>query len=267
MSTTNIANRAGDSDEPVAALARALDILEYLEVCEVPPTLSEIAQQRNLPRASAHRLMETLKARGYVTQNGPRDGFLLGARVLGIAARAQTQLEITRVALKPMQMLAEATGEACLLCIRSGRRAVNVVRVPSPSRPDGALFSRIGGSLPLHASAVGKVLLAYAPDAEQATFFEGRLNAYTPQTITRPEKLRSVLEKVHADGVAYANQEYKKGLHGIAAPVFDSDGEACAALTLPLVSSLDIEEEWEMRASLCATADVISRALGFSGPA
>jgi DNA-binding IclR family transcriptional regulator len=253
----------------VPSVERALDILEYLETCEGRPTLTEIAARLDLPRASAHRLLATLRARGYVEQDATSrgSGYALGTRTLGIAARAQAGLDVARIAQVPMQHLAEATGEGCQLSIRSGDQALCVARVPSPQHPEVALMGRVGSAFPLHAVAVGKVLLAYAPEADRAAYLSGQLKSFTLHTQVSPDALVREFDAIRRSGIARDEQEYKLGLRALAAPVFEHDGATIhAALGLPLLVGAVAgasEDLWEITEALRATANAISRALGF----
>ena len=258
---------AGGAEAPVPAAERALDILEYLEVCEGRPTLSEIAARLDVPKASVSRLLSTLRARGYVVQGGPRGGFWVGPRVLGLALRAQRELDIVHVAHDPMHHLAEATGESCQISIRSGGQALCIARAASPSHPEVSLLGQVGSAFPLHAVAVGKALLAYAPEAERAAYLSGELPAFTPYTQTSPEGLAAELEQIRRTGIAHDNQEYKLGVRAIAAPIREHDGAVHAAIALPLLAGAgggeSQDDHWEITEALRATARTISHALGY----
>jgi DNA-binding IclR family transcriptional regulator len=251
--------------ETVPAVERALDVLELLESSEGRLTLSEIVAQLGLPKGSAHRLLSTLKARGYIEQSGgARSGFGLGARVVALAARAQGQLDVVRAAREPMRRLAEATGEGCQLSIRSGGSAVCALRVAAPSHPEVALMGGVGSSFPLHAVAVGKALLAFAPPAEQEAYLAGELAVYTPSTIVDPARLSDELAAIRETGIARDDQEYKRGLRALAAPIFEANGIVRSALALPLLVGGHTDEpliEIELRRAAAET----SRAMGYRG--
>lgn len=252
-------------------MERALDVLELLETSEGRLTLTEIVRHLGLPKGSAHRLLATLKARGYVEQRGGsgRGGYGLGARLVAMSARAQGQWDVARAAQEPMRRLAEATGEGCQLSVRSGGRTLCIARVASPSHPEVALMGGVGSSFPLHAVAVGKALLAWASDAERDAYLaSGPLTALTPHTITDPDALRAELETIRREGIARDHEEYKRGLRAVAAPVFDAEGrDAVAAVALPLLvgAAADGIEDWEIESAVRAAADEASRALGHRG--
>ena len=257
---------APDDASGVPAVDRALDVLELLAAAPNRLTLSEIIARLNLPKGSAHRLLATLKARGYVEQRGGRGGYGLGGRLVALAARSQGQWDVARAAHDPMRRLAALTGEGCQLSVRGGDRALCVARVAAPSHPEVTLMGGVGSSFPLHAVAVGKALLAFAPPAEQTTYLATPLESFTPDTITDPDRLREELAQIARDGMARDAQEYKRGLRAVAAPIFSADSGpvAVAALALPLLvaASFNAAEEARIEATLRECAGEISRALG-----
>jgi len=245
---------------------RALDILELLEESEGRPTLTEIAERLGVPKGSAHRLLSTLTARGYVTarSNGTlRGGFTLGPRLLALAARSHGRLDLAQAARGPLERLAAITGEGCQLSVRAGDRALCLVRVPAPAHPEVALMGGVGASFPLHAVAVGKALLAFAPEAERAAYLSGgTLTAFTEYTLAEPEALARELAAIRASGIARDEQEYKRGLRALAAPVFGADRKIAAAIAVPLLVGADPGDD-RIAAALRAAAADISSALGF----
>lgn len=256
--------------ETVPAVERALDVLELLETSETRLTLSEIAAHLGLPKGSAHRLLNTLRMRGYIEQvssggSARGGGFGLGVRLVPLAARAQARLDVVRASESPLRRLAEATGEGCQLSLRSGRQAVCIVRVAASSHPEVSLMGGVGSSFPLHAVAVGKVLLAYAPASVQTAYLAGSLAAFTPNTITDPAALAEELSAIRTRGMAEDAQEYKLGLRALAAPIFDAGGHICAAVALPLLvgAPLSDEQERQRETELRRAAADTARALGY----
>jgi DNA-binding IclR family transcriptional regulator len=259
-------NGTNDTESSVPSVERALDVLELLETSDGRLTLTEIANRLDLPKGSAHRLLTTLRTRGYIaTRDGSRGGYVLGPRLAALGARAQERLDVGRAAREPMRRLAEATGEGCQLSIRSGWQAVCIARTPSPSHPEIALTGGVGSAFPLHAVAVGKALLAFAPESIQHTVAESNLTAFTPNTHTDPAGLLAELAAIRAEGIARDEQEYKLGLRALAAPVFDANGNAVAAVALPLLvlaQGDDVAEANRIQA-LRACVVAISQALGY----
>ncbi|MBC8103983.1 MAG: IclR family transcriptional regulator [Cytophagales bacterium] len=262
--------RSAAPPDASGAAGRALDILEFLEAHSEPQTLTHLVTGLGLPKASVHRLLTSLRMRGYIEQARPRGGYVLGLRVLRLAARVRARLDLAQTAQPYLKHLAAVTGESCQLSVRSGAQALCVAREMSPDHPNVSLTGQVGSVFPLHAAAVGKVLLAYAPETERAAYLAQDLTAFTPQTHILPEALAAELEAVRDAGLARDREEYKRGLSAFAAPVFDESGGVVAALALPFLAGGEAGEDNEdlqrkTRALREATA-AISLALGCPNP-
>ena len=260
----------------VPAVARALDVLELLAASPDPLTLAQITNLLGLPKGSAHRLLATLRGRGYVAFSGdfvpPSDtrrggGYVLGPQTARLAPRQNAPPDLTDASRLPMQTLARETGEGCQISVRVGSVAVCVGRVASPLHPDISLMGNVGARFPLHGVAVGKVLLAFAPPSEQAAYLENALPAWTPRTQTDVAALKAELDALCAGGqnaVARDAEEYKRGLCALAAPIWDAGGVVCAALGLPYLAG-DANEANRYAAALTRAAHAASQTLGFAG--
>jgi DNA-binding IclR family transcriptional regulator len=254
------------STDAAGAADRALDILEFLEAHDEPQTLTQIVAGLGLPKASVHRLLTTLRRRGYIEQAQTRGGYSLGLRVLRLAARARERLDLASVAQPFLRQLAEATGESCQLSVRSGSQALCIARAASPAHPGVSLTGSVGSVFPLHAAAVGKVLLAHAPTAERELYLARPLAAHTPQTHVSPEALTAELDSVCQAGLARDREEYKRGLSALAAPIFDEGGDVVAALALPFLAGSGASESADVQTkteALQKAALAISHSLGF----
>ena len=238
-----------------------------------PLTLSQITMALDLPKGSAHRLLATLRGRGYVAfaaQNEPSpetargSGYVLGPQAALLASRSAIP-DLSEAARIPMQSLSREIGEGCQISIRVNREAVCVGRVASPLHPDVALMGGVGARFPLHGVAVGKVLLAFAPAGEQAAYLQNDLPAFTPRTLTNADVLRRELNALKGEGqraVARDREEYKRGLCALAAPIWDMSGSVCAALGVPYLAG-DAGETSRYEAALINAVRAIGQALGF----
>ena len=262
-----------DASSDVPAVGRALDVLELLASAAEPLTLAQITNALRLPKGSAHRLLATLRGRGYIAFASQAEGsgtnrgtgYVLGTQISLLVSRAPAAPDLMQAAREPMKQLAHATGEGCQLSVRAGNRAVCIARTVSPVHPDVALMGAVGASFPLHAVAVGKVLLAFAPPDEQAAYLTQQLPAFTPRTLTVPDALRRELDSIYAgglDAVARDREEYKRGLCALAAPVWDANGTVCAALGLPLLAGGQAQGGADYAADLTLAARAIGQALG-----
>lgn len=220
---------------------RVLDIFEYLERFDAPQTVTQIAEQLSLPKATAFRLVTALKERGYLAQDRPRGGYRLGARLLRLGVAARRQIGVARIAPPLLRRLAQTTGESCQASVREGGHALCVAREAAPEQKGWSLTGDVGTIFPLHATAVGKVLLAFAPESDRAAYLAGRLGASTPHTITDAVALGAVLADVRANGFARDDEEFRVGLSAIAAPVFGAEGGILAAVGVTLLRQSKLE--------------------------
>ena len=206
--------------------ARVLSILACFDNRHPTLRLAEIARRADLPMPTAHRLVGELVAWGALTRRD--DGaYVIGRRLwrLGLLAPASSTL---REAAAPfLHDIHAATRATVHLGVRDGVSVLYLERLSgSVSVP---VVSRVGSRLPLHATGVGKVLLAYAPAEVQLSAF-GRLDRITPYTITQPRLLQNQLTRVREEGFAVTQEEMSLGACSVAVPVRDPQQEVIAAL-------------------------------------
>jgi DNA-binding IclR family transcriptional regulator len=194
--------------------------------------LSQLSRRSGLPLATVHRLAADLVEGQLLVRRG--DGrYEIGARMwrLGLLAPATSLREL---ALPHLQDLVVATGHTVHLAVLDGARALVIERlagtrsIPTRHNP--------GGRLPLHCTAVGKVLLAFAPGpvVEEVT---GDLPRHTACTVTDARLLHRQLEQIRRTGLARSAQEHRMGVSSVAVPVHGHDGVVAAiGLLAPLTS-------------------------------
>ena len=202
---------------------RALAILAAFSGARPELGVSELAAELGMHKSTVSRLLAVLQARGLVRRDGDR--FSPGPELARLGAVAVNSLALMQVAREPLRRLAEQTGETVNLAVRQGNQALNVHQVQTAHFV--GMTDWIGRSAPLHATANGKVLLAFGaaePPAE--------LERLTATTITDPAALDTELGEVRRRGHAIAMEELEVGLHAVAAPVFDCFGECIAAVSV-----------------------------------
>ncbi|WP_245512710.1 IclR family transcriptional regulator [Rhizobium sp. BK376] len=241
---------------------RILDLLEYLSALREAVSLSQIVQHLKLPKSSAHGLIQTLAARGHVVQDSTGRYMLVEASRHGFPFRRHEE-PLVVTAIPFMERLRDESGETVLLGTMNAhcdlRRLAKCVS-HHPVRYDVNMDAAIAA----HCTATGRVLLAHAPaEARDAYLSRVRFLSYTRYTITDVEQLREVLIRVRRDGYAINDQEFITGSTGIAAPIFDAEGNAIAAINLGTLTSRYVERREELLLMLRSTADLISRALGY----
>ena len=207
---------------------RALEILGTFDAHHRRQTLSEIAARAGLAPATAFRLVGVLTGWGAL-RRGDDKRYEIGTRLWQLGLLTDVRTELGQAAAPFLQDLFMATHETVFLAVRKGTRALYVDRVSGRGAP--RLAAQVGSMLPLHATGVGKVLLAHAP-AEVLAQVESSLIACTPNTITDPRALRLELAAVRIRGVATTVAELDLGTATIAVPVVDAEGSVVAALSL-----------------------------------
>jgi DNA-binding IclR family transcriptional regulator len=215
----------------VQSLERALDLLEALAGAD-DLGVSEIAAQTGLVPSTAHRLLGTLVARGYASQNPATGRYLLGYKLLELTSGVQDRIGRLRTAARPhLETIQGETGETTNLVVLEGR---DVVYIESVSGTRSVrLHTEIGRSIPAHTSGAGKALLAWRAPADVAALLEGApLAPSTPRTITTLPALQEDLAKIRRRGYATDNEEHELGVACVATPVLDRAGFPVAAISV-----------------------------------
>ena len=211
-------------------------VLGILEAFEAAPssllTLTQIADAAGLSLPTAHRLVHELTDWGAL-QRDPSGRYQVGLRLWEVAQQGGRHL---REAARPhLQDLFSLTQETAHLAVRKGREALYIDRVYGSKRVPRA--SRVGGRLPLHATAVGKVLLAYEERWIREAYVAGPLAAPTARTHVNPARLLEELDHVREQAYATTFEEVRGGACSIAVPVLAGPDTAVAALGLSLLSA------------------------------
>ncbi|MFJ2158806.1 IclR family transcriptional regulator [Streptomyces sp. NPDC087856] len=213
-------------------LEKAALILDCFSPSGGPYRLSELSEHTGLPKPTVHRLAADLVRLGWLERSGPR--YLLGAKLFELGSLVPHRRDLRETALPFLQDLFEATRETIHLGVREGMEVVYLERIHGHEAL--RLPSRIGGSLPLTCTAVGKALLAFSGAELTDEVLSHPLPSLTPHSITDPARLRMTLEKIQVSGLAYEEQEAALEVSCIAAPVFAGD-TAVAALSVAVPRS------------------------------
>lgn len=210
------------------SVTKTLDILEALWQ-EAGAGVTELTEHVDMPKSTVHAHLSTLREGGYVVK---ADGeYRLSLRFLTYGEHVKTEEPLYQVARDPVADLAERTGErvfcateqnglATVLCVAEGERSLQS-------------DITVGTHVYLHASAVGKAMLAAMPREQvEAIIDQWGLPSFTEETITTPEGLFAELEDVRKRGVAVNVGEYRPGVHVVAAPIRTAEDEVAGAVAL-----------------------------------
>lgn len=218
---------AGNSaSSGVSVTSRVLALLGAFDGTHRSLTLSQLARRADLPLATAHRLVAELTAWGALVRR-PSGEYVIGRRMWDLGLLAPVQSGLRQLASPFLQDLYGATLATVHLAIRDGTQALFVDRVSGHASVP--VVSQVGGRLPLHATGVGKVLLAHAPAAVIEEVL-ANLTRITPYTITQPDRLRDQLEVIRRDGYSLTFEEMTLGACSVAVPIPGDDGTVAGAL-------------------------------------
>lgn len=231
---------AGSEDSGgVRALHRALDILDLI-AAGGGLTLSEIAQRLDLAPSTVHRVLVTLAARGVAESDHATQGWHVGPTAFRHGSAFMRRSGLVERARPVLRRLMEATGETANLGILNGDTVLFLSQ--AETHETIRAFFPPGTRSPLHASGIGKALLAHMRPTELRFLLrEMRLERFTPMTLTQPQALLEDLGQIRARGYSLDNEERSLGMRCIAAPIFDLAGEAAAGISVsgPLVRMWD----------------------------
>jgi DNA-binding IclR family transcriptional regulator len=239
----------------LSVTTRAVGVLAAFGPRQPLLSLTEIATRADLPLATAHRLVGELAAWGAL-ERGSDGRYRIGLRLWEVATLAPRGLGLREAALPFLEDLYEATHENVHLAVRDGTEAVYVERLSG--RRAVPVVSRVGGRLPLHATGVGLVLLAYAPAPVQEQVLAAPLTRFTERTITAPAALRRLLAEVRRSRLAISDGLLDPAALSVAAPVLDPSGAVVAALSVVVPSTQDSRT---YAPAVLAAARGVSRAL------
>ncbi len=251
-----------ESRDTVQSLSRALSLLNALAAQDGGLPLSEVARTVGLAISTAHRLLSTLQQEGFVRFDEERGVWIVGVQAFIVGSAFLRSRELTAVARPVMRRLMERSGETVNLAVTDRGEAIYVAQVEC--RKMMRAIARPGGRAMMHASGVGKALLA-AMSAEEAEAIAAQhgLPGETGRTIRTIEGLRAELDLVRRRGYAVDDEENAVGLRCVAAAVYDEHAQPVAALSLsgPTARIADAMVA-PLGAAVREAAEDITRALG-----
>jgi DNA-binding IclR family transcriptional regulator len=242
----------------------ALDLLETFADGQVEQGVSAIAARLGLAKNNVFRILATLEARGYVEQDRRTERYRLAPGSLRLGLSMLEQVGLARQARAVLDTLAAETGETARLAVLRGHAAVCVAQSDLPDRSVQVVLP-VGTPLPLHATAVGQVLLAYdASELDGLVAPGGLLPPRTPHTVRDPGALRARVARVQSLGFALDDGEYAADVRCVAAPVRDYARRVIGAISVsgPAARIGSARVESELLPRLRESAVALSRRLG-----
>jgi DNA-binding IclR family transcriptional regulator len=241
---------------------RAIAIVE--QVARRPATLAEVAAELDVHKSTALRLLQTLSAAGFARRR-PDGRYTVGLRMIGIAQEALESLDLREVARPHLTPLHLRCGHTIHLASLIDGEVVYIDKYEG--RSSVRMYSRIGKTATIHASGVGKAILAHLePTLRESVISHLTLTRYTATTITSEERLRAEMTAIGERGFACDEGEFEDFVVCIAAPIRSGDGTAQSAVSITVPRMLTpLGELMQLVPDLLKTAEAISRDYGWSG--
>lgn len=218
----------------VQSLGRGLGVIRALSLPGPGRSLSDVARDTGLTRASARRFLLTLEELGYVRSEDRR--FALTPRVLELGYAFLSSLTLPQIAQPHLRELVERVHESSSVSVLDGPDVVYVAR--EPTRRIMTVAISVGTRFPAHATSMGRVLLSGLDDPTLDAFLAtAELRAFTTSTVTDAIRLREEVERVRRQGWALVDQELEHDLRSVAVPIRNSAGEVVAAMNLSTQAS------------------------------
>ncbi|MFG1603169.1 IclR family transcriptional regulator [Actinoplanes sp. NPDC049265] len=189
---------------------------------------AELQRRTGLAKATLHRLTTELVAARLLDRSDGR--FHLSGHLFELGMRASVERGLLEVATPFLEDLYERTHETVHLGLREGTEVVYVAKMGGHRQARAP--SRLGGRMPLHATAIGKALLAFAPDQVRADVLGAPLTRVAPRTVTSALLLRRQLDAAVEAGVTFEAEESAVGVVCVGAPVLDAHDVAVAAISV-----------------------------------
>ncbi|WP_127793475.1 IclR family transcriptional regulator [Agromyces sp. LHK192] len=223
-----------DGDDAIGVLDRLTALLEAFESDDRGLGISELALRAGLPKSTVSRLVAILVRRNYLE----RDGRLLhlGLRLFELGHLAEQPRRLRSAALPIMANLRNTTGGTVNVAIRDERELVCIAvmrgQAPAP------VIAHTGAFLPMHATALGKAVLAHSRAAFVEEILSAPLPAWTERTLTDPTALRVELDRIGRGAPALDAGEYLAGVSCVAHGLFDRSGDVVGALSVSNTSTV-----------------------------
>ena len=243
-------------------LEKAMNLRNLVSGARTPMTFTELLRAGNLPKATLHRILATLMREGLLRHDAYSKTYQLGFRLLELAHEVWSDFDLRLAAQDELVRLRNAVGETAQLAVLDGDSVVLIAS--EEAGRDLRLTSKVGLRLPLHASALGKVIVAYLEPRRQVELLESlTLQAFTDRTLTTLGDLRRELDLTRARGYAVETMEFDTSAAGVAAPIFDIEGRPIGAVAFSgAPNHLDAARAHSLSSTLIGAARTISHNAG-----
>ena len=241
-------------------VGKALDLLDLVARAPSPLRFSDIQAQSPHPKATLHRLLQTLVSQGMLSYDTESHTYSLGLRLVQFAHRAWSQSSLAPHARPFVDALARRTGETVHLAQMVSGQVLYIDK--RNARDPVEMFSQAGKIGPGYCTGVGKAILAFMGEAERdLAIAQQSFHRYTPHTLTTRAALSADLKEIHDAGIAFDREEHEPGIICIAAPILTCRGNVLGALSVTTTTARHkLGELLDWKPALQSTANEIAKA-------
>src|SRR5712691_7701984 len=208
----------------------SLRLLERLAASREAIGVSELAREFASSKATVYRHLQTLMRHSFVRQDSTTTRYTAGIKLFILGERRRERFDVVAVAREEMLQLRDETGQMASLSALIENQVVWLEALHAHAIVNFGI--QPGAVIDFHASAHGKVALAFGPEALMERCLAIELKAWTPQTICSPSALRRAVAQVRSRGWATAPNQYMLGLNGLAAPIFNHAGDYVGSVAI-----------------------------------
>ena len=214
----------------LSSVANSLRLIKAFSEDQYEIGISDLAKRLGLAKSTVHRLASTLLDQGMLEQNAGDGKYRLGLTLFELGTLVRRKMDFTLEARPFLRTLMEKTGETLHLAILDHDSVLYIISLESKQAL--RMGSKVGTRAPVHATAVGKALLAFQPEEEVARVIARGLPASAPNTIVDAKTLQRELAVVRTRNYAVDDEESEVGLRSIAAPIRSDAGHVIAAISI-----------------------------------
>ena len=223
-------NHGSKQPDSVSAVLRVFSILTALSEHK-DTSISQLSARLGMPKATVYRFLQTMKALGYVRQESETERYGLTMKMFELGAKSLQYLDLIELAQRQMEVLSEKTSETVHLGVLSDNEVIYIHKIDA--KYSIGMYSKIGKRAPLHATAMGKVLLAWEmPERRDAIVANLEFRRFRKNTISNRARFVKELERTRQQKYGLDCEEFEEHMVCLAAPIFDHLSNVAGALSI-----------------------------------
>lgn len=241
------------------SIIRGLEVLKMFSVENQTFSLAEIASNLGVSRTTPYRILYTLEECGYIYQDSHTKRYGLRPKVLELGFTYLNSLQLPELAAPYLEKLRDETGMSSHMGMLDGNEIVYIARYPA--RSVATITINVGSHLPVHATAMGKCLLAHLPEGEKEELLSELGDLQMPDAPkVEIQSLRDELQSIREQGYVFHKGEFETGVWSVACPVFGKGNKVIAAINIATSQHLADEELMKEKIipAVCQIAEEIS---------